>query len=145
MSVLSILRVIVDAMATPVVIGLIGLTVLIVIECGIAFGERCFAIPKLRLHATVPRIERLAKDRISRADVLARTGPMLGLMGTLIPLGPALAGLGEGNIKVLAEGITMAFDTTVLGLFNGAFGYAIGHLRRRWYEDLLDEMESRNA
>lgn len=39
-------------------------------------------------------------------------GPILGLLGTLIPLGPGLAALGSGDIVTLAEALTVAFDTT---------------------------------
>ena len=46
-------------------------------------------------------------------------GPILGLLGTLIPLGPGLAALGSGDIVTLAEALTVAFDTTVTGLLIG--------------------------
>jgi len=55
-------------------------------------------------------------------------GPILGLLGTLIPLGPGLAALGSGDIVTLAEALTVAFDTTVTGLVIGALAY--------WYLNL---------
>ncbi len=55
-------------------------------------------------------------------------------MGTLIPLGPGLTALGTGNLDILATALTVAFDTTVVGLLIGLFAYAIGRIRRRWYE-----------
>ena len=50
-------------------------------------------------------------------------GPILGLLGTLIPLGPGLAALGSGDIVTLVEALTVAFDTTVTGLVIGVLAY----------------------
>ena len=55
-------------------------------------------------------------------------------MGTLIPLGPGLTALGNGNIDILATALTVAFDTTVVGLLIGLVAYSMGRVRRRWYE-----------
>ena len=62
---------------------------------------------------------------------------MLGLMGTLIPLGPGLAALGEGDLQVLTTAMITAFDTTVIGLLAGMIGFVLGRLRRRWYDRAL--------
>ena len=75
----------------------------------------------------------------NKTDVLVRLGPILGLLGTLIPLGPGLAALGSGDITTLAESLTIAFDTTVTGLAVGGIGYLISKFRKQWYEsDLID-------
>ena len=66
---------------------------------------------------------------------------MLGLMGTLIPLGPGLAALGNGELSILTTAMSVAFDTTVLGLFVGIIGFVLGRMRRRWYEQVLNAME----
>ncbi len=69
---------------------------------------------------------------VSAARILSRTGPMLGLMGTLIPLGPALLGLAEGDLTSLAENMLVAFATTVVGLLIGAIGFSVQQSRQRW-------------
>ena len=66
---------------------------------------------------------------------------MLGLMGTLIPLGPGLAALGDGDVKILSTAMSVAFDTTVLGLLAGMTGFIISRLRKRWYDKALTIME----
>ncbi|WP_284186787.1 MotA/TolQ/ExbB proton channel family protein, partial [Zoogloea oryzae] len=86
-------------------------------------------------------VQRVARHRLERADLLARIPPMLGLMATIIPLGPGLAALGQGNPGELASAVTVAFDATVLGLVAGIGGLVVGKLRRRWYEELLEGME----
>src|SRR5262249_25149596 len=61
--------------------------------------------------------------RLERTRALVRLGPALGLMGTLIPLSPALAGLAEGDVKQLTENLRVAFSVTVLGLLIGAIAF----------------------
>ncbi len=77
--------------------------------------------------------------KLERARALVRLGPALGLMGTLIPLSPALAGLAEGDVKQLSENLRVAFSVTVLGLLIGAIAFVISLVRDRLYgQDLSD-------
>ena len=69
-------------------------------------------------------------------------GPILGLLGTLIPLGPGLAALGSGDIVTLAEALTVAFDTTVTGLVMGALAYLVSKFKKQWYESDLIVLET---
>jgi hypothetical protein len=112
-----------------------------VVEAGIAVGERFHGLSGLRASGDVARVQLIARHRLERADLLARIPPMLGLMATIIPLGPGLAALGNGDPAKLASAVTVAFDATVLGLVAGIGGLVIGKLRRRWYEETLDAME----
>lgn len=79
--------------------------------------------------------------RLSLLSLGVRFGPVLGLMGTLIPLGPALLGLSKGDIKTLASNLVIAFTTTILGLFIGIIFFGISHFRRSWYSQDLSDME----
>jgi biopolymer transport protein ExbB/TolQ len=63
--------------------------------------------------------------RLSTAKLLTKFGPILGLMGTLIPMGPALVGLGTGDIAGMAYNMQVAFATTVLGMFSSGIGYLV--------------------
>lgn len=64
---------------------------------------------------------------------LAKLGPMLGLMGTLIPMGPALVGLSTGDIGSMAYNMQVAFATTVVGMVSAAIGYFTEQVKQRWY------------
>lgn len=64
---------------------------------------------------------------------LAKLGPMLGLMGTLIPMGPALVGLSTGDIGSMAYNMQVAFATTVVGIVSAAIGYFTEQVKQRWY------------
>lgn len=79
---------------------------------------------------------------LERTDIVTRIGPTLGLMGTLIPMGPGLAALGAGDVNTLANAIIVAFDTTVVGIGAGAVGYIVSKIRRRWYEEDLSNLDA---
>lgn len=79
--------------------------------------------------------------RLERTRVLVRAGPALGLMGTLIPLAPALAGLAEGDVAQLSRNLRVAFSVTVLGLLIGAIAFAISLVRDRLYGQDLSDLE----
>lgn len=111
-------------------------------EIGITLGERVIEIKRLINTKDKTLVLNVAKKRIERADFITRLAPMLGLMGTLIPLGPGLAALGDGDVKILSTAMSVAFDTTVLGLLCGMVGFVIARLRRRWYDKALSIMES---
>ena len=79
--------------------------------------------------------------RLERTRVLVRAGPALGLMGTLIPLAPALAGLADGDVARLSRNLRVAFSVTVLGLLVGALAFAISLVRDRLYGQDLSDLE----
>ena len=126
----------------PVIGALLVLVAVAVWELGLALGERSGGVRRLELSGDAERLAYRARRRIDRADLLARIGPMLGLMGTLIPLGPGLAAMGRGELEILAQAVTVAFNTTVLGLLVGILGFLLGRLRRRWYDAAMERMEA---
>ena len=82
----------------------------------------------------------LAYEReIDRARFLAKVSPMLGLMGTLIPMGPALAGLASGDIADMAYNMRIAFATTVVGCVCAGISLLIASVKKHWYtEEIAD-------
>jgi len=79
--------------------------------------------------------------RLERTRILVRMGPALGLMGTLIPLSPALAGLADGDVATLTENLRVAFGVTVAGLLVGAIAFAISLVRDRLYAQDYSDVE----
>lgn len=131
---LALMHQLTQLLLEPVIWALLFFVLLSVYECGIALGERCGGIRRLRQRGDRQRLLAAGRRRIERADFITRLAPMLGLMGTLIPLGPGLAALGEGELRILTTAMTVAFDTTVIGLLAGMIGFVLGRLRRRWYD-----------
>lgn len=79
--------------------------------------------------------------RLGRTRLLVRVGPALGLMGTLIPLSPALDGLANGNTHALTENLRVAFSVTVLGLLIGAVAFGLSLVRDRIYGQDFSDLE----
>ncbi len=79
--------------------------------------------------------------KLERTRILVRLGPALGLMGTLIPLSPALAGLADGDVATLTENLRVAFGVTVAGLLVGAIAFSISLVRDRLYAQDYSDVE----
>lgn len=78
-----------------------------------------------RIDHMVGRSEAALAQDVNRMRVLVRLGPLLGLVGTLIPLGPGLMALNEGDLGQLSSQLVVAFSTTVVGLLIGGINYAL--------------------
>lgn len=100
------------------------------------------------LRARPPLLAKLAVDlevaasaALARTSLVARLAPALGLMGTLIPLGPALLGVSGGDLERVVQSLVVAFGTTVIGLFAGILCHGITLARRGWYAQDLANVE----
>jgi biopolymer transport protein ExbB/TolQ len=82
-----------------------------------------------------------AQRRLSRTRLLVRAGPALGLMGTLIPLSPALTGLANGDTGALSHDLRVAFSVTVVGLLIGAVAFGLSLSRDRMYSQDLSDLQ----
>ena len=81
-------------------------------------------------------------NRVKVTDLIAKVAPMLGLMGTLIPLGPGIVAIGDGQVDILSQSLLIAFDTTVLGLVVAAVALAVSTLRKSWYAKYMAAFEA---
>ena len=152
---LDLLFVATDALLWPVVLGLVAMAAYALFTAGVAVreaitrGERsrsraaAFAsLPLASRAAEFARLELHFARAVDRDAMMSRLGPMFGLAGTLIPLGPGLRQLHGGNLAGLGERLAVAFATTIAGLFVCAVCYAVAGLRGRWYEQELRTLEA---
>jgi len=95
--------------------------------------------PKIDL--LLSEYEIAADKNIATSKVLTKMGPILGLMGTLIPMGPALVGLAQGDIASMAYNMQVAFATTVVGLTVSAIGFLTQQVKERWAVKNLTMLE----
>jgi biopolymer transport protein ExbB/TolQ len=86
--------------------------------------------------------EQRLKRILAMSDVMVKLAPMFGLMGTLIPLGPGMIALGQGDIQTLANSLLSAFDTTIAGLATGGVAFVISKIRKLWYDKDLMMLET---
>jgi biopolymer transport protein ExbB/TolQ len=87
--------------------------------------------------------ERAYYDRITFiTDIIARLGPAFGLIATLIPLGPGVVALGQGDTATLSSAMLTAFDATVAGLISSGVSFIISGIRKRIYVGYLASYET---
>jgi biopolymer transport protein ExbB/TolQ len=81
------------------------------------------------------------KTKLDRSLAMVRIGPMLGLAGTIIPLGPALKSLLSGNMAGMVDHLVVGFGAVVCGLVLSGIAYFITLVRERWSRNEIKEME----
>jgi biopolymer transport protein ExbB/TolQ len=97
--------------------------------CSRLFNQKASEAHRVR---QIAEFEIESDREIGKSKTLTKFGPILGLMGTLIPMGPALVGLSTGDIGSMAYNMQVAFATTELGLFAGAVGFLLVQTQQRW-------------
>jgi biopolymer transport protein ExbB/TolQ len=80
--------------------------------------------------------------QLDRSRAMVRIGPMLGLAGTIIPLGPALQSLLGGDMASMVNHLVVGFGAVVCGLVLSGIAYAITLVRERWTRVELKDMEN---
>jgi biopolymer transport protein ExbB/TolQ len=101
--------------------------------------------PALKRERALSDYELIGERDLEHSRLLTRLSPMFGLMGTLIPMAPALAGLATGDLGSMAQNMQVAFATTVVGLVAGAIGYFSHTLKQRWFREDMRTLEYINA
>lgn len=69
--------------------------------------------------------------------LINRIAPMLGLIATMIPMGPALMAVAAGNTQSMADNLVVAFSAVIIALLAASVSYWILSVRKRW---LLEEL-----
>lgn len=105
----------------------------------------------LQAHRDAPQLvqdelEAIAMKRLEFARIATRVAPMLGLVATMIPMGPALKSLADGQLADVSRSLMVAFSAVILALIAAAITYTVVHVRRRWYAvELLAIARGREA
>lgn len=82
-------------------------------------------------------LELMILKRLEPFRIVSRAAPMLGLVATMIPMGPALLSLSENNTKNVSENLVVAFSAVITALLAASITFVILTVRRRW---LLTEL-----
>lgn len=82
-----------------------------------------------------------AEKDVALSKLLAKMGPVLGLIGTLIAMSPALVGLSTGDISGMAYNMQVVFATTVIGLVISAVGLITLQFKQRWYAKDVNNLD----
>lgn len=84
-------------------------------------------------------LEILAYKKLERTSVITRVAPMLGLVATMIPMGPALKALANGNVQGISENLIIAFGAVIFALITASITFWITSVRKRWYATEIRE------
>lgn len=101
------------------------------------------ALGKIKIHADnnfivdkiIASTESYWDRELEKLQTWCRLGPSLGLMGTLIPLGPGLVALADGDLKTLSNNLIIAFATTVVGILIALIVSGVHSVRKNWYRN----------
>ena len=97
--------------------------------------------PDLEILGTVRRWEAMKIGRLDKIRFVVRAGPSLGLMGTLIPMGSALASLSQGDMLAMSSNMVTAFTTTIVGIACGTVACVIATVKEHWLRKDLPAIE----
>ena len=61
-----------------------------------------------------------------------RVAPMLGLIATMIPMGPALVAVASGQSEGVASSLAPAFASVIVALASASITFVVYTVRRRW-------------
>ncbi|MDR2197295.1 MAG: MotA/TolQ/ExbB proton channel family protein [Coriobacteriales bacterium] len=100
--------------------------------------DELFALAKME----VAKVDDGYRRSVQRTEQLTKIAPMMGLMCTLIPLGPGIVALGQGDVNQLSMSLLVAFDGTVAGLVAAVVALLVTGIRKRWYNQYLIALES---
>jgi len=108
---------------------------------GQATGFELQAVRAARPGTTVVELETLAVKRLEFARIATRVAPMLGLVATMIPMGPALKALADGQLADVSRSLMVAFSAVILALLAAAISFTVVNVRKRWYAADLAAIE----
>jgi biopolymer transport protein ExbB/TolQ len=72
--------------------------------------------------------------------IASRVTPMLGLVATMIPMGPALRSLSDGNLAAVSQNLTVAFSAVILALIAASITFWVVNIQRRWLAEEIVEI-----
>jgi biopolymer transport protein ExbB/TolQ len=90
---------------------------------------------------TADELDLLAHKELENPRIASRVTPMLGLVATMIPMGPALKSLSDGNLAKVSDNLTIAFSAVILALIAASITYWVVNVRRRWLAEEMLEIE----
>lgn len=79
--------------------------------------------------------------RLEMLRLTSRVTPLLGLVATLIPMGPALLALSQNDTAAIGSNMVMAFAGVTLALIAASLSFWVLNIRRRWLFEELRQIE----
>lgn len=87
---------------------------------------------RFEAHTPIEQVELQVVRQLEPLRLLGRVSPLLGLIATMVPLGPALQSVAAGQGQQALAVFSGAFAGVVLALAAAAVGLVVYSVRRRW-------------
>lgn len=83
-------------------------------------------------HTNKDDLDVAALKELEGVRAVSRIAPMLGLIATMVPMGPALKSLANGNVQGISENLIIAFSAVIFGLVIASITFWIASVKKRW-------------
>jgi len=104
-------------------------------------GYRLFSHYQDNPHKTTDDLESFVRKELERQRIVARVAVMLGLMSTMITLGPVLKILAGGNYQGISENLVVAFAAVTFGLITVAITFWVFNVKKHWFVGELNDLQ----
>ncbi len=104
-------------------------------------GYRLFNYFNVNMSCSLDDLEVYALKQLEKQRIVTRVAPMLGLIATMIPMGPALKSLADGNIQGISENLIVAFAAVIFGLVSASITFWTASVKKRWYAVELNDLK----
>jgi len=105
-------------------------------------GYRLFSHYQGNSGKTATDLEIYALKALEKQRIVTRIAPMLGLVATMIPMGPALKALADGNIQGISENLIVAFAAVIFGLMAASITFWTASVKKRWFVAELNDLKT---
>ncbi|PNU02148.1 MotA/TolQ/ExbB proton channel family protein [Novosphingobium guangzhouense] len=112
---------------------------------GTGRGSRPLHAYRARTGGASEDLELQIMRRLEWLRIVSRSAPMLGLVATMIPMGPALLALGNNDGAAVGKNLVVAFSSVILALVAASISFFVYTIRRRWLLEELRELETEGA
>jgi len=92
-------------------------------------------------HVAIETLELQVLKELEMLRIVSRVAPMLGLVATMIPMGPALIAVSQGDSLGMAQQLEVAFSAVITALMAASITFVVLMVKRRW---LLAEISDYN-
>ncbi len=95
-------------------------------------GYPLLHLTQLNPFVTKDELDVAALQELSLVRAVSRLAPMLGLIATMIPMGPALKSLSNGNVQEISDNLIVAFSAVIFGLTTASLTFWIATVKKNW-------------
>ena len=110
-------------------------------------GYPLVALAAKKKDVTKDELDVAALSEMEGVRMVSRIAPMLGLIATMIPMGPALKSLSDGDVQGISENLIVAFSAVIFGLVVASITFFIASTKKKWLAQelvaLLPHVEKR--